>query len=183
MGDPACFLSQVYLECGRFVDDAPEEAICPHCGDIRRLERRDVVLPRSANFIMYRRSWSDTVAFYRDRLGLTETFRNEWFVEFGLGPDAHVSIADAARASVGAVGGTGVTLSLEVSDLEYVRAGLAGRGVDPGPLSKRFDALVFDVHGPEGNRIEFWSAPAPGQRGDRSVCHGAAALVRQPQQG
>lgn len=129
---------------------------------MRQLERRAVVSPRSTNFILYCRSWSDTVAFYRDRLGLTETFRNEWFVEFGLAPDAHVSIADASRASVGAVGGTGVTLSLEVSDLEDVRARLVGRGADPGPLSTRFDALVFDVRDPEGNRIEFWSASAPG---------------------
>ena len=101
-------------------------------------------------------------AFYRDRLGLTETFGNDWFVEFGLGPDAHVSIADASRASVGAMGGTGVTFSLEVSDLEDIRARLVGRGADPGPSSTRFDALVLDVHDPDCNRIEYRSASAPG---------------------
>jgi len=32
MGDPACWLPHVCLECGRFTEDLEEHAECPHCG-------------------------------------------------------------------------------------------------------------------------------------------------------
>lgn len=33
MGDDACWLSRVCLECGRFLDEGrTEEQTCPHCG-------------------------------------------------------------------------------------------------------------------------------------------------------
>ena len=31
MGDPACFLAETCLDCGRFVEGAADD-ICPHCG-------------------------------------------------------------------------------------------------------------------------------------------------------
>lgn len=32
MGDPACWLDRVCLECGRFIDDDHvEDETCPHC--------------------------------------------------------------------------------------------------------------------------------------------------------
>jgi predicted RNA-binding Zn-ribbon protein involved in translation (DUF1610 family) len=33
MGDPACWLDRVCIECGRFIDDEHvEDDKCPHCG-------------------------------------------------------------------------------------------------------------------------------------------------------
>lgn len=30
MGDPACFLAETCLECGRFLEEPAD--VCPHCG-------------------------------------------------------------------------------------------------------------------------------------------------------
>jgi hypothetical protein len=32
MGDPACWLANVCLACGRFTQDLEEHDACPHCG-------------------------------------------------------------------------------------------------------------------------------------------------------
>ena len=155
MGDPACFLSHVCIECGRFLGEEGGRATCPHCG-AELIQGRRAIVPRSTNFILYCERWADTVAFWSERLGLEQTFRNDWFVEFRLGSGARVSIADADRASVGAVRGGGVTVSVEVPHVEDTRTVLARRGVDVGPIRTRFGAPTFEVLDPEGNRIEFW---------------------------
>lgn len=165
MRDRACHLGSTCLSCGRFVGDrATEGEDCPHCvaGPYGERPSDDGSSPSilAVNFILYCQDWSETVSFYRDRLGLSQTFANSWFVEFRLGASVFVSVADAGRATVGAVGGQGVTLSLEVADLEKTRLGLVGREVEAGPVMNRFGASVFDVRDPEGNRIEFWERPS-----------------------
>ncbi len=111
---------------------------------------------RATNFILYCDRWDETVDFYRILLGLTETFSNPWFVEFRLCGGASVSIADARRASIQPVQGQGMTLSLEVPDLDATRRWLERRGGQPSPVSIRFGSRVFDIYDPEGHRIEFW---------------------------
>jgi len=113
------------------------------------------------NTILYCNRWSETVAFYASVLGLPITFENDWFVEFRIGDNAFVSVADGSRSSVRPGDGAGLTLSWEVSDLEAAHASLAASGATPQPIAKRFGANVFDVFDPTGNRIEFWSSARP----------------------
>lgn len=154
MGERACFLDATCLTCGRFLEGVDADGQeCPHCGTAREVAGVDV---RGANFILYCDRWRVTVDFYREVLGLTETFSNEWFVEFRLGGGASVSIADAGRTSISPVRGQGMTLSIEVPDLDATRRTLDHRGAEPSPTVIRFGSRVFDVHDPEGHRIEFW---------------------------
>lgn len=164
MGDPACHLGATCLNCGQFLgDDRTDEGHCPHCGSSPDGLPGDGGLfthetsPTAANFILYCERWPETVEFYRDRLGLEQTYSDDWFVEFQVTPEAFVSIADASRATVGSVGGTGVTLKIRVPDVGVVRRRLTDRGIVTEPPKRRFGSLTLDVHDPEGNRIEFWA--------------------------
>ena len=156
MGERACFLDATCLSCGTFLEGAEANAVeCPRCG-----AAREPVVPgidvRATNFILYCERWAETVAFYRDVLRLTETFSNQWFVEFRLGGGASVSIADAGRTSIHPVQGRGMTLSIEVPDLDATRRWLERRGAKPSAVTIRFGSRVFDIYDPEGHRIEFW---------------------------
>ena len=62
-----------------------------------------------------------------------------------------------ALASIGAVGGQGVTLTWMVPDPAATRTLLEDRGIDVTPIERRWEANVFYCHDPEGHRIEFWS--------------------------
>jgi catechol 2,3-dioxygenase-like lactoylglutathione lyase family enzyme len=124
-------------------------------GDVQR------VSVDRANTVLYCDQWVATVAFYRDLLGLDVAHETDWFVEFRLTTDAFVSIADAGRATIEAVGGKGVTLTLHTDALLEMRALLDGRGVATTPVTRRWGADVFYCHDPEGHRIEFWSDRAP----------------------
>ena len=53
-------------------------------------------------------------------MGLDVSFESDWFVEFQVGT-SFLSIADAARATVGESRGQGITLSSEVPDIEAAR--------------------------------------------------------------
>jgi catechol 2,3-dioxygenase-like lactoylglutathione lyase family enzyme len=111
-----------------------------------------------ANTILYCEEWAATVAFYRELLGFDVTHETDWFVEFRLTRDAFLSIADAQRATIEAVGGQGVTITMRTDALIDTRALLDGRGVATTKIARRFGADVFYCHDPEGHRIEFWSA-------------------------
>lgn len=160
MGDPACYLNSVCLSCGRFLEAVPQSA-CPHCGEpISGDEPRrtgPVVATDHVNTILYCDAFTPTVDFYRRLLGLTVMFANEWFVEFKLRDRASVSIVDASRTTIPAVAGRGMTLSLKVDDLDGVRARLLESGIEATSTSQRFGSDAFDIHDPEGHRIEFWS--------------------------
>lgn len=109
------------------------------------------------NTVLYCDRWTEMVAFYRDALGFTVAFENDWFVEFAVHPGAFVSVADASRSSIRPGDGSGLTLSWQVSDVEIVRTSLSDAGVDVSDIARRFGARVVDVSNPAGNRIEFWS--------------------------
>ena len=112
------------------------------------------------NTVLYCDRWAQTVAFYRELLGFDAVHETDWFVEFRLTGDAFVSIADAHRATIDAVGGKGMTLTLHTRALPETRALLDGRGVATTPITRRWGADVFYCRDPEGHRIEFWSAGA-----------------------
>jgi predicted enzyme related to lactoylglutathione lyase len=109
------------------------------------------------NTILYCTTWSETVAFYRDSLGLPVSFENDWFVEFDVAPGSFVSVADSGRASVAPGDGRGITLSWQVEDVTATRDTLRESGVDVGPVRHRFGSPVVDLFDPVGNRIELWS--------------------------
>lgn len=110
-----------------------------------------------SNTIIYCKQWSDVVEFYRDGLGLRPTMERDWFVEFELHTGAHLSVADASRATVAAGDGSGLTLSWRVDDIEGARAGLAARSIEHSAVRTRWGADTFFVDDPAGNRIEFWA--------------------------
>ncbi|MFZ7126763.1 MAG: VOC family protein [Desulfobacterales bacterium] len=118
--------------------------------------------PNRTNTILYCRRWHETVRFYREVLELSARLEKDWFVEFHLSGPAHLSIADAARATVPSSGGDGITLSWQVNDLDAAWHRLKEKGVDVGGIRKRWGARVFYFRDPEGHRIEFWSARAAG---------------------
>ena len=115
---------------------------------------------KSTNTILYCRNWEATVAFYRSRLKLPVLSSTEWFVEFKLNESSRVSVADEARTSVKSGGGKGITLSLQVDDIEQTRMELMEAGLTPTPVREVWGSKVIYVHDPEGNRLEFWSGRA-----------------------
>lgn len=118
-----------------------------------------MVVVERTNTVLYCDDWAETVAFYRNELGLTVAFENDWFVEFAVHAGAFLSVADASQSSIRPGDGAGLTLSWQVADIAAVRSSLAEAGVAVGALTRRFGADVFDVFDPAGNRIEFWSDP------------------------
>lgn len=113
-----------------------------------------------ANTILYCDAWSETVAFYRDRLGLSASFQTDWFVEFEVTSESFISVADSRRASIAPGDGRGITLSWQVPDVTEAAELLRERGVEVGPIRRRFDSPVVDLFDPSGNRIELWSRVA-----------------------
>lgn len=142
------------------IDDADQggEAACwAHFAD--ELDQRDArPVPVGSNTILYCDPWAEVVDFYRTGLGLRSTMERDWFVEFELQPGAHVSVADARRATVAASDGSGLTLSWRVTDVAATRARLIANGVDVSPLETRWGAAACFAFDPAGHRIEFWSA-------------------------
>lgn len=111
---------------------------------------------RRTNTILYCQNWEATADFYRNTLGLPVSFANDWFVELALEAGAHLSIANAARSSIAAVGGQGITLAWQVADLAAVRKELETAGVAVTPIKRRWGAWVCYCRDPEGHRIELW---------------------------
>jgi uncharacterized glyoxalase superfamily protein PhnB len=109
------------------------------------------------NTILYCEGFAETVEFYRDVFGFNVTFANDWFTEFVLGDGSHLSVADAARATIGPARGVGITLSWQVLDLEAAYQSLVTRGAQPDPIHQRWGAAAFHVRDPEGHRIELWA--------------------------
>lgn len=119
---------------------------------------------KTANTILYCKHWEESLVFYRDRLGFPITLSRPWFVEFMLNDSARLSIADEKRTHVSSAGGQGLTLSFEVHDIEEHHRQILRAGLSPGPIRDHpWDARVFYLNDPEGNRLEFWMACAEKQ--------------------
>lgn len=110
-----------------------------------------------ANTILYCTRWSETVEFYENALRLPILVRKDWFVEFRLGRDVSLSIADEARATIHTSEGDGLTITLRVSDAATTREELVKRGLKPEPMRRVWGSNAFFLRDPEGNRLEFWS--------------------------
>ena len=119
----------------------------------------------AANTVLYCEKWAETVAFYRETLALPVLFENEWFVEFALTESARFSIANAARATIDAVAGQGVTIAMQVADVFVAREKLVEGGVEIGRIKSRFNAQVCYFYDPEGHRLELWSQGTGQRRG------------------
>lgn len=115
-------------------------------------------LLQKSNTILYCRHWTETARFYREIMALPVNFANDWFVEFQLTATSFLSIADAARATIKAVDGQGVTLAWQVGDAAAARAMLQARGIAVTPLQRKWGGLLFYCHDPEGHRLELWQA-------------------------
>lgn len=115
--------------------------------------------PQTANTILYCHAWSETVAFYRDKLGLPVNFASDWFVEFALTDTARLSIADERRATIKSSRGAGITLTFQVADADASWAEFHNAGLQPTPCRTHpWGARTFYLHDPEGNRLELWSS-------------------------
>jgi predicted enzyme related to lactoylglutathione lyase len=115
---------------------------------------------KSTNTILYCKKWEETVEFYRTQLKLLVLSSNEWFVEFKLNEMSRVSVANEARTSIESSGGKGITVSLQVADVEQTWTELIEVGITPMPIKDVWGAKVVYVHDPEGNRLQFWSGKA-----------------------
>lgn len=110
-----------------------------------------------ANTILYCQQWRSTVTFYRDVLGLAVNHEADWLVEFHLPGLAYLSIADASRASIPSAQGHGLTLSLQVRDLDQSHALLGQSGTKVSAIRPVWGARAFYLYDPEGHRIELWA--------------------------
>ena len=115
---------------------------------------------KSANTILYCKKWEETVNFYKTGLSLQIMTSTEWFVEFKLTGTSRLSVADESRASIKSGSGKGITIGMQVKDIERTRIQLEEAGLNPTTIKEVWGAKTFYVFDPEGNRIEFWSGRA-----------------------
>jgi hypothetical protein len=81
-------------------------------------------------------------------------------VEFKLNEMSRLSVANEARTSIDSSGGKGITVSLQVADIEQTEAELREAGINSTPIKDVWGAKAIYVHDPEENRLEFWSGRA-----------------------
>lgn len=113
----------------------------------------------SVNTILYCRKWHETVAFYRERLGLPISMETDWLVEFQVSESGFISIADERRSRIRSAAGAGVTVTLRVENADAAHADLESAGLDLEPVrSHPWGARLFRFRDPEGHRLEVWSA-------------------------
>ena len=115
---------------------------------------------KAANTILYCKRWQETVDFYRNGLKLLVISSNDWFVEFKLNEMSRLSVANETRTSIKSGDGKGITISLQVSDIEQTRAELLDAGITPTPIKEVWGSKAIYVRDPEGNRLEFWMGRA-----------------------
>jgi catechol 2,3-dioxygenase-like lactoylglutathione lyase family enzyme len=115
---------------------------------------------KATNTILYCRNWQETVEFYRTGLKLLVLSSNDWFVEFKLNEMSRLSVANEARTSIKSGEGRGITVSLQVADIEQTRNELIEAGVTPTAIKDVWGAKAIYVSDPAGNRLEFWSGKA-----------------------
>jgi catechol 2,3-dioxygenase-like lactoylglutathione lyase family enzyme len=115
---------------------------------------------KAANTILYCKKWQETIAFYKDGLKLLVISSNDWFVEFKLNEMSRLSVADETRASIKSGDGKGITISLQVIDIEQTRTELMEAGIMPTPIKEVWGSKAIYVRDPEGNRLEFWAGRA-----------------------
>ncbi|QTA81495.1 Glyoxalase-like domain-containing protein [Desulfonema limicola] len=123
------------------------------------MTNKHVILIKNVNTILYCNKWKETVHFYQHVLNLPITFFSSWFVEFKLAGSAHLSIADKKKTTRKSTGEDGITLALQVENLDKLWQYFQKNGFNPSPVQKHpWSARVFYISDPEGHRIEAWSS-------------------------
>jgi len=113
----------------------------------------------STNTILYCRRWQETLCFYRDGLSLKVNFITDWFVELVLSKNARISIADEKRTSIRTPDTHGITIALQVDDIDSAWNACINKALHPTEIKDHpWNARVFYVFDPEGRRIEIWQA-------------------------
>lgn len=113
------------------------------------------------NVILYCRGWDERVSFYRDTIGFPMNMATDWLVEFEVGPNTCLSVADTQRTSTGAAGGAGITVTFNVAKLRSVWQELVDKNVRDDPIrDNRLGGHAFFLRDPEVHRLEFWSEPS-----------------------
>jgi predicted enzyme related to lactoylglutathione lyase len=112
---------------------------------------------KTSNIILYCTKWYETVAFYRDTLKCPTLFSNEWFVEFSLTDTARLSVANEKKSTVKSCQGKGITICLQIEDIDVTHASMEASGLKPTMIKEIWKSRLFYIYDPEGNRIEFWS--------------------------
>lgn len=113
----------------------------------------------TTNIILYCEKWEETVRFYRDVLGLKIHFSSDWFIEFSLNEKSRLSIADQERSSIKSVVPKGITIALQVRDIDRLWHDANEKNLDPTLIKPHpWNAKVFYLFDPEGHRIEIWQA-------------------------
>lgn len=120
---------------------------------------------KRTNTILYCRNWQETAHFYREQLRLPVVFANDWFIELRLTTTSFLSIANAARATIDAVQGQGITLTWQVDDVAAARAKLKASGIDVTPIQQKWGSQVCYCTDPEGHRLELWSPESAQEEG------------------
>jgi catechol 2,3-dioxygenase-like lactoylglutathione lyase family enzyme len=111
----------------------------------------------TTNIILYCKYWEKTVQFYRDALVLEVTFSSDWFIEFSLNEKSRLSIAAEARSSIKSAGQKGITITLQVRNIDSIWNDFNKKNLAPTPIKVHpWNAKVFYVFDPEGHRIEIW---------------------------
>jgi catechol 2,3-dioxygenase-like lactoylglutathione lyase family enzyme len=111
----------------------------------------------TTNIILYCKKWEETVHFYRDSLALEVMFSTDWFIEFSLNEKSRLSIADQARSSIKSSSQKGITITLQVWDINRNWNDFNAKKLEPTPVKHHaWNAKVFYVFDPEGHRIEIW---------------------------
>ena len=118
---------------------------------------------KRSNTIVYCDQWEQTVTFYGDELGLDIAFQNDWLVEFRLTATSFVSVADQSRTTISGAACEGITLSLQIDDIEALHRDVVRKGLAPTDIRPQvMGADVFYLRDPAGTRIEFWCPSRPG---------------------
>lgn len=91
---------------------------------------------KAENTISYCKKWQEIVTFYKGGLKLPIIFSNDWFSEFKLNERSRLSVADEARTFINSGDGQGITISLQVIDIEKTRTELIKPGITPTPIKE-----------------------------------------------
>ena len=112
---------------------------------------------KRVNTILYCRNWKNTVKFYRDILSFSIHYESEWFVEFQLADNTYLSIANSDCASIKSADGGGITISLQIEDVDSTHSCLNELGIKTSKIKNVWEARAFYIFDPEGHRLELWS--------------------------
>lgn len=111
----------------------------------------------SVNTILYCKTWAETLRFYQILFGCPGDPVADWFVEFQINASARISVADEARATIKSAEDKGLTVSMEVDNIDATWDAIHAKGLKPGCVATHsWGAKVFYFFDPEGRRIEIW---------------------------